>query len=136
MSEIKAEELLKRYNIRPNKNRVLILEELLKREYTVSALELLNTLDYLNKTTIYRTLELFEEKGLIMRDVDPEGVSHYCFRLNQSHPHLHFYCKMCHKTSCKEIDNLPEINIVDEFVDEIEIKITGVCKSCLLKKRS
>lgn len=135
MSEIKSDELLKRYNIRPNRNRVSILDEILRCSYTVSALELLDRLKDIDKTTIYRTLDLFEEKGIVMKVIDPEGVSHYCNRLGNSKPHLHFYCKRCHKTECKSIDNLPEFNIVDEQVENIEIKITGVCKICKEKVR-
>ncbi|MGB9731286.1 MULTISPECIES: Fur family transcriptional regulator [Calditerrivibrio] len=136
MSKDNAEEILKRFNIRPNRNRIKILNAIIGQDHTISAVELIGDLKDIDKTTIYRTLELFEKRMIIMKDVDLDGVGHYCVRLEQTEPHTHFYCRECHKTICKEIDKSIELNIVDEMVDSIEIKIVGVCKNCLQKKRS
>ncbi|ADR18691.1 Fur family transcriptional regulator [Calditerrivibrio nitroreducens] len=136
MSEGNAEEILKRFNIRPNRNRIKVLNAIIGRDHTVSAVELISDLKDIDKTTIYRTLDLFEKKMIIMKDVDLDGVGHYCIRSKPNDPHTHFYCRECHKTMCKEIDKSIELNIVDEMVDSIEIKIVGVCKDCLQKKRS
>ena len=136
MSESRSEELLKSFNIRLNSNRIKILNTILEMEHTTSALELIRKLPDIDKTTIYRTLDIFEKKGLLLKDLDREGISQYCINVDHNYQHLHFYCKICHKTLCKDVDNFPQFNIVDESVDSIEIKITGVCKNCLKIGRS
>lgn len=82
---------LKSHDIIPTHQRLVIAQALFSRRQHVSADQLLSqvNLDHaeVSKATIYNTLNLFEEKGLVRRIiVDPERIF-YDTHL-ESHPHL------------------------------------------------
>ncbi|MDA8416857.1 MAG: transcriptional repressor [Betaproteobacteria bacterium] len=84
-------ERLKSHHIIPTHQRLVIAQALFSRRQHVSADQLLSqvNLDHaeVSKATIYNTLNLFEEKGLVRRIVvDPERIF-YDTHL-ESHPHL------------------------------------------------
>lgn len=125
-------EILLKHGIRVNENRIKILEHIFFNECTTSAIELIEILSRekgTDKATIYRNLDLFESKKLIMKEVDQHGISRYCAsKLNKTH--LHFFCKVCNQTICKEVDNISALGLEGYKIGEVEIKITGVCKDC------
>ncbi|MCX8085223.1 MAG: transcriptional repressor [Calditerrivibrio sp.] len=136
MLEETVHELLKQFGIKYNKNRAEILKIILENVYTTSTIDIISKLKHIDKTTIYRILHLFEDKKLLLKDIDPKGITHYCINKSYKNHHIHFSCKICTKTYCKEIDNQLKLNIVEAgFIDTMEIKITGVCKNCLTQPK-
>ncbi len=84
-------ERLKAHDIIPTHQRLVIAQALFMRRQHVSADQLLGQVNQthaeVSKATIYNTLNLFEEKGLVRRIiVDPERVF-YDTHL-EPHPHL------------------------------------------------
>jgi Fur family transcriptional regulator, iron response regulator len=86
-------DLLRRRGIIPTAQRVLIGQELLLRPQHVSAEQLLARVnakgDLVSKATVYNTLGLFAEKGLIREVIiDPSKL----FYDTNTSPHHHMYC--------------------------------------------
>ncbi len=85
-------ELLRRHDIIPTHQRLVIAQALFSRKQHVSADQLLCLVndqhEEVSKATIYNTLNLFEEKGLVRGVVvDPERV----FYDTNTLPHHHFF---------------------------------------------
>lgn len=88
--------------------------------------------------TIYRTLQLFEEIGLVYKHNFDDGCSRYEILSengNEVHQHHHLVCKNCGKIiEVKEdlMNSLEEI-IEKQYNFEIlnhEVKFTGICSQC------
>ena len=134
-------EILKKHSIKVTKPRMAIYE-LLEKEHTgIGAYYIYSTLlkenHSINLSTVYRTLELFEEKNLIQKyDL---GEKKYNFSLIR-HGHHHIVeCDSCHKVinlDCpmKQIEDL----ITKEtgfHLTEHHLELKGICKDCLEKKK-
>lgn len=88
--------------------------------------------------TIYRTLQLFEEIGLVYKHNFDDGCSRYEILSpysNEVHQHHHLLCKKCGKIiEVKEdlMNSLEEI-IEKQYNFEIlnhVVKFTGICSEC------
>lgn len=81
----------------------------------------------LSKTTVYNTLSLLEQHGLVKSlSIDEKSVRYDGNMMN----HAHFICVKCH-----EIMDIPEINIgfsdvLDCEVREVQVLLKGICKKC------
>ncbi|MGD8620027.1 MAG: Fur family transcriptional regulator [Gammaproteobacteria bacterium] len=92
LTEEQAAEQLRKYDILPTQQRLQIAQVLLTRDQHVSAervLEMANAGGYsVSKATVYNTLGLFAEKGIVREViVDPTRV----FYDTNSSSHHHFY---------------------------------------------
>lgn len=92
--------------------------------------------------TIYRTLQLFEEIGLVYKHNFDDGCSRYEIlspNSNEVHQHHHLLCKKCGKIiEVKEdlMNSLEEI-IEKQYNFEIlnhVVKFTGICNQCRNKE--
>ena len=85
--------------------------------------------------TIYRTLNLFEEKGIIREILSKDDTKYYEISCVHNPVHPHLYCRRCKTLSClgelkeKDLINLKKYG-VDCSVDDISIQFTGVCSKC------
>jgi Fur family ferric uptake transcriptional regulator len=132
-------ELLKSHGIRTTANRMLVLQELDREPDDATAQELWSRLREGRATTglatVYRTLALFQDAGLV------DSLSHHtggeqCYRLckSESHHH-HLVCHRCHRVV--EIDKCGIEGWVDKaakrhgFVATLHrLEITGICSDC------
>lgn len=91
--------------------------------------------------TIYRTLQLFEEIGLVYKHNFDDGCSRYeiMSENNEIHQHHHLLCKKCGNIiEVKEdlMNSLEEI-IEKQYNFEIlnhVVKFTGICSQCRNKE--
>ncbi len=90
-----------------------------------------------DRVTIYRTLNTFQEKGLIHRVLDDEGVTKYalcsstCQEGDHHHDHVHFKCGNCGETVCIDDVSLPTLQLPQGFqVKETNILVQGTCDKC------
>jgi Fur family ferric uptake transcriptional regulator len=94
--------------------------------------EVLPTVD---KSTLFRTLTLFNDSRLIDAIDDGSGSQKYCVR-NADDPlsgvrHVHFSCKVCHRTVCLTDVTLPEVTLPNGYVaEDTEYVVKGVCPKC------
>ena len=136
-----ATQTLKKHNIKVTRHRVAIYEILDNEFQGIDADTIYNKcLDEnisVNLSTVYRTLELFEEKNLIEKyDL---GEKKYNFSLIR-HGHHHIVeCDSCHKVinlDCpmKQIEDL----ITKEtgfHLTEHHLEMKGICKDCMEEQR-
>ncbi|PAM96256.1 transcriptional regulator [Flavobacterium sp. IR1] len=124
-------------NIRLTTMRILIYEYLETVTAALSLSDIEKFFHKADKVTIYRTLQTFQEKGLVHKITDENVVKYKlcaenCAQENHNDRHLHFYCKNCKETTCREEIIFPESMDNQLQIDEIQILAKGICDKCLI----
>jgi Fur family ferric uptake transcriptional regulator len=93
----------------------------------------------MGQATIYRTIKLFLELG-ILRKVNFGDNDFYELSLSNKHNHHHLVCSKCGKIIGVDFDYLEELEkkIYDEYgfiVENHTLKFCGICKECEIKRR-
>ncbi|MDR2835678.1 MAG: transcriptional repressor [Bacteroidales bacterium] len=126
--------LLIEHNIKPTIQRILILDYLSSVISHPTADEIYTALvpkiPILSRMTIYNTLNLLVEKGVIHSLNIEEKNTRYDFDIS---PHAHLLCTKCHKVydiflKNEQIDFLK--NLVEGEIFDFQINIKGICKKC------
>jgi Fur family ferric uptake transcriptional regulator len=95
-----------------------------------------NELTDFNRVTLYRTIKLFIEKGIIHEITLSGNETNYAICKNECssdthhHQHIHFKCNSCHLIFCVEIDKFPNVSLPGYKIEHLEIQATGLCKLC------
>jgi Fur family ferric uptake transcriptional regulator len=115
-----------------------ILDALIDADHALSTPAMEEKLRELDRVTIYRTLKTFEEKGIVHKVMDDNGVMNYalcherCTVHTHDDNHVHFECTKCRKTYC--LDERIEMNSISfpiGFVaEELAFKVKGLCNQC------
>ncbi|HET8810147.1 MAG TPA: transcriptional repressor, partial [Flavobacteriaceae bacterium] len=114
---LKPETILNQRNIRPTAMRVLVCRFLLEQTSAVSLTDLENAFEKVERTTLFRSLKTFEEKGMVHKIDDGSGIAKYalcetnCTCDLETDLHLHFHCSKCDETFCLNDYKLPKINL-------------------------
>jgi Fur family ferric uptake transcriptional regulator len=85
-----------------------------------------------NKSTVYRTLDLLEDYGCVLRS---ESDDHSIYHHAEEGHHHHLLCKRCGKTvECNENLFSPiEKSLADKYGFRVSFKhvvISGLCEAC------
>ena len=89
-----------------------------------------------NRITLYRTIKIFLEKGIIHQITLSGNESNYaickeeCDTGTHHHQHIHFKCNSCNKIFCVEVDKFPTIKLPKYKINQFEIQAAGLCQSC------
>ncbi|MFO3716528.1 MULTISPECIES: Fur family transcriptional regulator [Anaerococcus] len=130
------DDLLKEKNLKVTKNRKIILKSLQKEENPISAEELFDKLKRENEidlSTIYRNLNILEEKGVLLKTTNLDGINYY--QINNSN-HKHFLtCNNCHKKFVIEDCPVHELeekieNQTGFIINGHNFEFTGICPDC------
>lgn len=132
----RTNEILKSIGEKCTEQRRLVLKAILELAKPVSAdevYEYLSNTNRVGRTTVYRTLELFEQKKLVRRVIFKDGIIRY----ESTHlgHHHHLICLSCGKVFSVEnctIASLDE-SVIEEFdflVKEHFLELYGYCKNC------
>lgn len=123
--------------IQPTPMRLLVLEYMLKQKAAVSLPDLEKEFGYSDRTTLYRTLKTFEEKGLIHDIKDSLQATRYalceedCREGLHADMHIHFYCTRCKELFCLPKAHMPQITLPDNFqLNEFSLVARGICDKC------
>lgn len=131
-----VDDLLKEKNLKVTKNRKIILKSLQKEENPISAEELFDKLKRENEidlSTIYRNLNILEEKGVLLKTTNLDGINYY--QINNSN-HKHFLtCNNCHKKFVIEDCPVHELeekieNQTGFIINGHNFEFTGICPDC------
>lgn len=131
------EQELKEHKIRPTAVRLRVWNMFKKHSHAVS----LNTLEQLlapiDRTTLFRTVKTFQQKGIIHTVTEADGELKYarcadgCSCSYQDHLHLHFSCERCGHTYCLHDMPVPTPNLPEGFMPkDASVLVKGVCASC------
>ena len=123
-------------NIKPTAMRELVLKVLTEQKTAISLPELEEKFDRVDKSTLYRTLKIFEDKKLIHSIDDGSGAVRYalCTDTCECKPedlHVHFLCTVCNQTYCLHEVPVPEIKLPHGFsLESVNMVVKGVCPNC------
>ena len=130
--------LLERKGVRATRRRLEVLEELARERDDVTAQELWSRLRERDSgtglATVYRTLGLLSEKGVV--DVLSHHGGEQCYRLCSDSHHHHLYCESCHRVV--EVEGSEDVG---DWVERVaaghgfrvtdhRLEITGLCPDC------
>ncbi|WP_236913144.1 Fur family transcriptional regulator [Clostridium sp. Cult1] len=124
---------LKKYDIRPSTIRIKVLNYLLNNRIhpTVDDIykNLIEDIPTLSKTSIYNTLDLFLEKGVVKVLALWEKELRYDIDTNL---HGHFKCEKCRKVYDFPISaNILSRDKLEGFkINDKNIHLYGICKKC------
>ena len=142
----KTEKTLLSKGIRPTEMRLKIYKYLNRKTYAVSLNEMQKVFiakseknKTANRTTFYRNLKTFEDKGLIHQINDGTGVAKFAISDKKAKGkygtdlHMHFHCTVCGKTICLP-DRISKQNLPDDYeINDVNLVLKGVCKNCSKK---
>jgi Fur family ferric uptake transcriptional regulator len=136
--------LLQDSELEPTPKRLQVLEVIGSNNSPLSAQQIFETLSRtgnINRVTVYRILDLFVDKGLVDR-ISGGGRSFvYGLAPNDNHPaHPHFYCRNCGSLECLNPESLNvDLQTMQRtfpgIIENVEVRVDGVCKNCLRTER-
>ena len=129
------EEILQQHDIRITALRLEILKKMRELEYAFSLEDLEAKLLTFDKSTIFRTIEIFKKAGILQTIDDGEGRKKHCLQNIDSRDehdyHAHITCTRCGRTFCLKNQKVEGIALPEGFrVEQISVVIKGVCLSC------
>ena len=133
-----TEKYLAKKGIRVTAMRLLIFNYLAnQKEIAVTLSDIENAFSKADRTTLYRTIKTFEEKGVVHSIDDGTGIHKYalckadCDEHHHQDLHLHFHCSKCNETICLTDTQIPKIKVPEGFIaEDINLIIKGVCDKC------
>ena len=135
MSDI--EKNLEAHEVRPTAMRLLIYKFLAEKEIAVTLSDIENAFEKADRTTLYRTIKTFEDKGIVHQIDDGTGITKYalceegCNCDIKNDLHLHFHCNNCNETICLTEHKIPQIKVPNGFVSEnVNLVVKGICDKC------
>ncbi len=135
-----VEQILENNNVKPTAMRLLVLQFLLTKKVAISLTDVENYFDKSDRTTLYRTLKTFVEKGISHKIDDGTGITKYALCEENCHCeinndlHLHFHCNNCNETICITDYKIPKITLPNGYIAEnINLVVKGICDKCTNK---
>ena len=137
--QTEVRELLKKSRLSITDSRQRILDLFLRTEGALSHADIEKRIaDGIDRVTIYRTLQVFEEKGIIHTIPSADNSIKYalckedCAVGHHHDNHVHFVCDSCSKTICLDHVHVPDIKLPKGFYPrESNMVVSGVCSECL-----
>ena len=131
-----TEQHLREHKIMPSVQRIRIFDTLLgtTEHPTVDTIyqTLAKEIPTLSKTTVYNTLKLFQEKGLVLVVNIEDNETRYDADTSF---HGHFKCQSCGSVIDFAIREEDKINSLNGFqVNESHYYLKGICKECINKQ--
>lgn len=131
-------EVFEKHKLRKTPVRADILAIFFNKPFALSHGDLEETLKgKYDRVTIYRTLHLFEKKGLIHKVPDENGLSKYalcshdCSSIQHHDEHIHFLCSSCGHTFCLNTIQVPDIALPQGYTPTVfSFTIHGICPKC------
>ena len=133
-----VDHILKRNQLSVTDSRKKILELFLNNDGALAHADIEKKAgEKFDRVTIYRTLQVFVEKGIIHSIPTADNSIRYalckedCAEGHHHDNHVHFICSHCEKTICMEGVTVPQVKLPRGFTpDQYEMVVTGVCKDC------
>ena len=131
------EALLERHRLKKTAPRLRVLSMLTAKNVATSQPDLESVMEDIDRVTLYRILNAFEEKGIIHKVFDLNGTANYamcssnCEENHHHDEHLHFNCTSCNNVYCLDELDLPPIKLPNGFKPEgFTLYATGLCPKC------
>lgn len=134
-------ELLHSKHLKSTPIREEIIRFLNQSEEARSMTQLKNQLSGADRVTLYRAVKTLEATGVIHEAARMDGEAYYamctgsCSSEGHHHQHIHLHCKSCESIHCREISIKIPTESLSFQTDNIDIRIDGICESCLNKRK-
>jgi Fur family ferric uptake transcriptional regulator len=90
-----------------------------------------------DRVTVYRTLQVFLEKGIIHNIPTADNSVRYalchsnCSEGHHHDNHVHFVCNICGNTTCLSDVTIPSVKLPSGFrPEDYQMVVNGICKDC------
>lgn len=135
-------DILNDRGIRPTPVRILVLRALQEKDCAVSLMALEAELKTVDRSSIFRTLNLFLEQHIVHQVEDGSGQTKFALceehcRCGEEHEHeisdfhVHFYCEKCQRTLCLHDVPVPEVKLPHGFtLNAANFVLKGTCRDC------
>jgi Fur family ferric uptake transcriptional regulator len=136
--EDRVDEILKRNMLSITASRKKILELFLSNTGALSHGDIEKKAgERFDRVTVYRTLQVFLEKGIIHNIPTAYNSILYalckddCKEGQHRDNHVHFICNDCGNTVCLDNVAIPSVKLPKDFTStQIDVVVSGVCKEC------
>lgn len=133
-----VKDILKRFRLSITDSRLHILSLFYKAPGALAHADIeKKTGDKMDRVTIYRTLQIFEEKGIIHSIPTADNSVKYalcketCAEGHHHDNHVHFICNDCTKTICLDDVLVPDVKLPRGFKPQLsQMVVNGLCKDC------
>ncbi len=128
------EKIFKMHAIKPSHHRIRVLQYLLERRNhpTVDMIykDLVEEIPTLSKTTLYNTLNLFVERGIVTLITIEENETRYDADTSL---HAHLKCNYCGQIYDIKMDfSVLDLTALEKFeISESHLYFKGICPICL-----
>jgi Fur family ferric uptake transcriptional regulator len=140
MSTAEVEEILIGKNVNPTSNRILVYKAFAETNNAVSLGDLEEMLSTMDKSSIFRVINLFAEHDILhiiddgTRSVKYE-LCHSPYECTHDDCHVHFHCEICDRTFCLEDIHVPEVALPEGFaLHSVNYILKGKCPKCSAKR--
>lgn len=136
MGNTEIENIMEEYGIRPTANRILVVKELIKASHPISLADLELALDPMDKSSIFRVIDLLAKKDLIHVIEDGSRSLKYEMCTGHGHhdvsdQHAHFFCEKCGSVFCLDDIPLPPIELPSSYkLNSVNFMLKGICPNC------
>lgn len=137
MEQERLSKLLEHFGVRMTPVRYLLYQALEKATIAMSLSDLEVELRTVDKSSIFRNLQLFLEAGLIHQIQDGSGIAKYAVsQVEESDlptTHAHFTCRKCAETICLEgiTLDLDQLSLPEGYqADGYTLILKGICPHC------
>ena len=135
-TEIKAR--LRGAKLKATPRKIAIFDELSASHEPVDAYELhgrVNSRVPTDLATVYRTLSVFQKKGIVHQVFDKSGCRFFELIKENQEFHPHFSCQLCGEHTCmptlsEEITKKIEDSGSGIEVSDITVFVSGICSKC------
>lgn len=90
----------------------------------------------MDRITLYRTLSILTEKGVIHKAIETSKDTYYaicahsCSEDGHNHQHIHFKCESCEEVKCIDYNPGYHISIEGYKISNVDIQAQGICSKC------
>ena len=129
-------ETLQERGVKPTAMRLLVLQCLIGSSEALTLRQIEEKLIEADRSTIFRTLSLFEQHHLLHTIDDGSGSARYEMCHSHHHSddddrHPHFRCLRCGRTFCLPEQRIPKVELPEGYqVQQVNYVITGICAEC------
>ena len=136
MESNNIKEMLKKRNLKATSNRLNLLTKMQNNGSAMSFSKIQNTMQPIDRVTLYRTIEKLKEKGIIHTAFQSNNEIYYaicgmdCSSENHVHNHIHFKCSKCETVTCEDVLNSLNISLPRHEIHNISVNVKGICEVC------
>lgn len=131
------ETLLDKHQLKKTAPRLRVLSMMYSKNTATSQPDLESVMNDIDRVTLYRILNVFEEKGIIHKVFDLNGTANYavchsnCEANHHHDEHVHFNCTNCKNVYCLNELTLPQITLPGGFRPTgFTLYASGLCPKC------